>query len=172
MPLIKDGERIDDLWVRARDDEPLPDGAVVVSLPRWQTERARLAQRNTPLGIRLTSSDAVEDIADDLDRFDMIAVEFPAFTDGLPYSTARVLRQRYRYSGELRASGQVLRDQILFMLRCGFDSFEVAKEKDADSWARSAGEFTAAYQPAADLRQPAWAKRTGGMERGNASTTA
>lgn len=154
MPLIKDGRIIADRWVSVRDGEEIPaDAPAIVTLARWRAEEG-LSGRVAPLGVRLASDEAPEDIADDLRRFELIALEFPKFTDGRAYSHARVLRERYGYRGELRAVGNVLRDQLLFMLRCGFDTFEIASETAADDWRAAIEEIGLFYQPAADGRKP------------------
>ncbi len=141
MPLIKDDEFIDDPWVAVADDEALPEGApAIVGLARWQAERGVLAGRNAPLGIRLRADQPPAEIAEDLDRFQVIALEFPVFGDGRAYSYARLLRERHGYRGELRAVGNVLRDQALFMRRCGFDAFEVAEGTGVDGWRESLDE--------------------------------
>ena len=165
MPLIREGALVEDSWTQAGDEEALPQGPAVVSLTRWQAEREALIARNEPLGIRLKSSEAPEAIAGDVDRFDLICLEFPKFQDGRSYSHARKLRQRHGFTGELRAVGNVLRDQFLFMQRCGFDAFEV---KDADAvrdWQRAMEEISVTYQPAADRRPTAIKLRAGSSDR-------
>lgn len=161
MPLIKDGHRVDDdPWRMLADDEPVPAfEPVVVSLDRWREERETLAGRNAPVGIRLASDEPAHEIADDVDAFALIALEFPNFKDGRAYTTARLLRERYGFAGELRAVGEVLRDQLLFMQRCGFDAFELRKEADADAFADALGAFSHVYQPAGDRRAPVLALR-------------
>lgn len=155
MPLIKDGRRVDDPWVAVADDAPLPVGLpVIVSLTRWQAERTLLLERNAPVGVRLKSSELAETIAADAGRLALIALEFPVFRDGRAYSTARLLRERYRFRGELRAVGQVLRDQFLFMQRCGFDAFEVS-DAEVDAWPAAMAEFSVFYQPTNDGRPTA-----------------
>lgn len=161
MPLIKDGVVTQDDWIRVADETPLPEGPVIVTLARWQAERASLQGRNDALGIVLASSEAPETIADDLARFDLVCLDFPKFQDGRAYSYARKLRQRYGYTGELRAVGNVLRDQFLFMRRCGFDSFEVADARAVDEWQRAMSEISVVYQPAADARATATQQRAG-----------
>jgi uncharacterized protein (DUF934 family) len=104
--------------------------------------------------VRLKSSELADAIAADAGRLALIALEFPAFRDGRAYSTARLLRERHGFKGELRAVGQVLRDQFLFMQRCGFDAFEV-EEAQAAAWQQAIGEFSVFYQPAADGRPTA-----------------
>lgn len=162
MPLIKDGALIEDPWTRIADETPLPDGPVIVTLARWQAERDHLQGRNGPLGILLASSETPEAIADDLGRFDLVCLDFPKFQDGRAYSHARKLRQRFGYRGELRAVGNVLRDQFAFMVRCGFDSFEVADARAAAEWTRAMAEISVVYQPAADGRATALEQRRAG----------
>ncbi len=160
MPLLRDGALVDDPWVTIDDGTALPmDGPAIVSLERWQAHRDELLGRNAPLGIRLKSDQPPALIADDLDRFAVVALEFPVFKDGRAYSYARLLRERYGYRGEVRAVGEVLRDQFLFMLRCGFDAVEVRDEKAADQWREAVSEISVVYQPAADSRTPVWALR-------------
>ncbi|MBC6440769.1 MAG: DUF934 domain-containing protein [Rhodospirillales bacterium] len=152
MPLIKDGAFSSDPWVRVDDRQALPDGPVVITLRRWLAERGALEARNAPLGLVLASDEAPDALADDIARFDLICLEFPRFTDGRAYSCARKLRERLGYGGELRAVGNVLRDQFLFMHRCGFDAFEVSGNDDPASWQRAVTEISVAYQSAADRR--------------------
>ena len=114
-----------DTWAKAGVDDPLPDGPVIVRKTRWLAERDRLLGRNAPLGLLISAGETVDDIADDLPRFALIALDFPKFADGRAFSTARLLREKHGYAGELRAVGDVLADPIPLMRRVGFDSFEV-----------------------------------------------
>ncbi len=156
MPLIKNDEITEDPWIGVADEEALPDGApAIVSLERWQAERDTLDGRNAPLGIRLRADQPPAEIAEDINRFQVIALEFPNFGDGRAYSYARLLRERYGYRGELRAVGNVLRDQALFMRRCGFDAFEVAAGTGAAGWREALGEISVFYQPTEDGRPAA-----------------
>ncbi len=160
MPLIKDNQAVADPWVAPAADEPLPEGEpAIVSLERWQAERETLIGRNAPLGIRLRSDQPPGPIAEDLERFAVVALEFPKFTDGRAYSYARLLRERYGYRGEVRAVGKVLRDQALFLLRCGFDAFEVADDTALAGWREALSEISVAYQPTGDGRRSAAALR-------------
>ena len=131
----------------------------MVSLERWQAEHETLSGRNRPIGLRLRSDQSPAAVADEVDRFDLIALDFPKFTDGRSYSHARLLRERYGYRGELRAVGKVLRDQFTFLLRCGFDSLEVADESLAGAWDEATSEISHAYQRATDPRAPIWFQR-------------
>lgn len=153
MTLVKNGVVVDDPWRRIDEDAQLPqEGSILVSSVRWREEKVELAQRNSPLGLWLLSDDPLESIRDALESVDLIAIEFPAFTDGRPYSTARLLRERYHFAGELRAFGEILRDQAQFMLRCGFDNFELGQDADVEDWLAGLSEIAVHYQPAADRR--------------------
>src|SRR5688572_7507036 len=138
MPLIKDGNLAEDLWVHSADDEPLPDGtAVIVSLDRWKRDREALLGRNAPIGVRLKSDQAPDQVAHDLPRFGVVALEFPVFKDGRPFSYARLLRDKLGYKGEVRAFGHILRDQYLFLDRVGVNSIEVKDPKQMDEWKKA-----------------------------------
>lgn len=156
MPLIKQGKPTDDPWTFIPDDTPLPRGGpIIVTLARWRSDRVILMWRGAPVGLRLHSDEEAESISADLHRFGIVALEFPTFRDGRAYSTARLLRERYGYKGELRAVGNILRDQLLFMTRCGFDAHEIEKAEDAGAWREAVEEISVAYQPAGDDRTPA-----------------
>ena len=156
MPLLKDGKIADDQWTAVADDAPLPaDRPVIVSLERWQKEKDVLAGRNAPLGVRLKSDQSPELIREDLGRFGLVALDFPHFKDGRAYSYARLLRERFGYKGELRAVGNVLRDQYMFMQRCGFDAFEVKDARAVEAWQQAMTEMSVWYQPTADGRRTA-----------------
>lgn len=160
MPLIKNGHLADDPWAALADDAVLPPtGPVIVSLPRFRSERDALLARGAPLGVRLKSSELAAEIGADAPRLDLAAIEFPVFRDGRGYSTARLLRERWGFAGELRAVGNVLRDQLLFMDRCGFDAFEVENEDAVAAWEKALAEFSVFYQPATDARVPARLQR-------------
>ncbi len=156
MPLLKNGVVVADPWQHVAMGEALPpDGPVVVPFERWKAERESLLARNAPLGVRLGSAQAVAELAPDVGRFELIALEFPKFVDGRAYSQARLLRERYGYRQELRATGNVLRDQLQFMQRCGFDAFEIAASNAAEIWRAAMAEIDVFYQSAADDRVPA-----------------
>jgi len=152
MPLLKGGAVVDDAWVAVGDTDPLPVSPVIVPFKRWQAEREALIARSTPIGVRVPNSQDVSALAPDIARFGTIVLEFPKFNDGRAYSQARVLRERMGYKGELRATGNVLRDQLLFMHRAGFDAFEVAKGDAVEAWKAALAEFSVFYQPTRDGR--------------------
>lgn len=150
MPLIKNSAFVENTYTRVADEETLPEGAITVSLKRFQAEREALLARNTPLGVRLTSDQSPELLGQDIHHFTLIELEFPKFKDGRGYSWARQLRQRVGYQGEIRAVGEVLRDQWLFMSRVGVDAFEVRPGTRLEDFRAAMAEQTVFYQPASD----------------------
>ncbi|MBV8684030.1 MAG: DUF934 domain-containing protein [Caulobacteraceae bacterium] len=142
------------------DDQGVPPGDIIISLQRFMTEGRQLLAQCRTLGVRLSASDAPEDLAGELDRLAVIELEFPKFRDGRQYSAARIMRERMGFKGELRAVGDVLREQAYQMVRCGFDAFEPADGSTAADWTASALRFRHVYQRAADRREPAFAQRT------------
>jgi uncharacterized protein (DUF934 family) len=153
MPLIKGGRLVADPWRHLDDAAPLPEGeAVTLSLQRWSSERDALYRRNGELGLRLPNDVPPTMIGGDIERFALITLMFPRFTDGRAYSQARLLRTRFAFAGELRATGDVLRDQLLFMHRCGIDAFEVSERAVAENWLAAFEDFRLFYQPAEDAR--------------------
>ena len=154
MPLITvDGEKLDP-FVTVPDDAPLPpDGGAIVSLPRFRKERDTLLTRNTPIGVRLKAEESPELLGDDVHRLSVVALEFPKFRDGRAFSWARLLRTRLRFTGEIRAVGDFLYDQIAYQRRVGFDSWEVAVDFGADDLRRALSEISNVYQPSADGRK-------------------
>ena len=148
--LIKDGTVARDDWTRLGTDfdtdAPLPAGKLIVPLHLWEARREELLARGEPLGIWLDSSEHPEAVGDALPHLQLIAINFPVFSDGRGYSYARLLREKYGFTGELRAIGDVLRDQLFLMRRCGFDSFEIRADRDAADALASLGDFTHVYQ--------------------------
>ena len=139
--------------------EPLPDGPIVVPLALWKAQRTLLQNRGTPVGVWLKPDDEPGELADDVATLPFIAVHFPRFTDGRGYSTASLLRRRYRFRGELRAFGDVGRDQLFFLKRVGFDSFGLAPHRDPVTAIASFADFSLRYQGAADDPAPLFRKR-------------
>lgn len=138
----------------------LPDEAdALIALDVWRADPAAWAARRGRLGLRLAPTDDPAAIAADLDRFALIAVAFPVFTDGRGYSIARLLRERYGWRGELRAVGDVRRDQLFLYARCGFDSFALRDDQDVAAALAAFGDFSVRYQAAADEPQPLFRRR-------------
>lgn len=140
----------------------LPAGAAIVPLAVWQARKAELNERQTrgtPVGVWLDVTEGPEAIADELAAFAVIGVNFPKFTDGRGYSTARLLRERHGYTGELRAIGDVLHDQLFLMARCGFDAFALKEGKDTTKALAAFETFKTPYQAAVDQSQPLFRRR-------------
>jgi uncharacterized protein (DUF934 family) len=164
MPLVKAGRIVADDFVRVADGAPLPDGVpAIVPADRYIGEAEAFARRAAPVGVVWHNSRRVTELAPHLDRLALVALVFPTFKDGRAFSQARLIRERYGFRGELRATGQVLRDQFLFMLRAGFDAFEVTKDADAAAFAEAAHRYSVFYQPTGDGRSTA---RAGRVARG------
>lgn len=162
MPFVKSGRIAEDRFVRIADDAPVPqDGAVIVSGARYLADAEALQNRAAPTGVVWPNNRSVAELAPYLDRIALVALVFPGFRDGRGYSQARILRERYGFKGEMRATGQVLRDQFLLLLRAGFDSFEVSKDADAAAFADSTRRFNVFYQPTGDGRTTALRRRLG-----------
>lgn len=156
MALVKNGQLVTSELVDVSAEAAIPaTGAVIVSVEQWQAQRDALLARGTPLGIRLRSDQPPELVAADLAHFAVVALEFPKFRDGRAYSYARLLRERYGFSGEVRAVGDVLLEQLFFMLRTGFDAFELASADPLGDYRTAVSEFSVFYQPAADGRPTA-----------------
>lgn len=156
MALVKNGELVASEFVDASGADAIPPaGSVIVSFAQWQAQRDELLKRGTALGIRLHSDQPPELIAADLPHFAVVALEFPKFRDGRAYSYARLLRERYAYKGELRAVGDVLLEQLFFMLRTGFDAFEIVSADPLNDYHTALADFSVWYQPAADGRPTA-----------------
>ena len=152
--VIKGRRIVEDRWQSIADDAELPAGAVIVALARWRRERAALLARDEPVGVRLPNTADVTELAEDLPKLAVVALEFPKFSDGRAYSQARLLRERFGYRGEIRAVGDVLRDQLFFMARSGFDAFELREDRSLEEALAAFGDFSESYQPAADQPQP------------------
>jgi uncharacterized protein (DUF934 family) len=160
MPLVKNGKITDDAFVHVADDAPLPgDGAILISAARFLEDPDAISRRLGKTGVVWPNNRDVDDLVPYLDRLTAVALVFPTFRDGRAYSQARLLRERFLYRGELRATGQVLRDQFVFMLRAGFDGFEVKKEADAEAFAQTAKRYSVFYQPTGDGRVTALNRR-------------
>jgi uncharacterized protein (DUF934 family) len=159
MRLAKGNTVVSDGFVRVADDEPIPEGAILISAARFLADADGILQRNGKIGVVLPNSSPVAVLVPFLDRVATIALVFPTFRDGRAYSQARLLRERHGFRGELRATGQVLRDQFVFMLRSGFDAFEVKKDSDAAAFAEVARRYSVVYQPTGDRRATAYDHR-------------
>ena len=161
--IIKNNEVIDETWHLLPKDASF-DGIpncddLIVPLVLWREHGHALKARDGGLGVWLDSDEEAEEICPDVEHFQVIALNFPAFTDGRSYSNARLLRDRYGYKGELRAIGDVLRDQLFYLHRCGFDAFAIRADKDPYEALQSLKDFTVTYQASSDQPQPLFRRR-------------
>ncbi|MCL5043604.1 MAG: DUF934 domain-containing protein [Gammaproteobacteria bacterium] len=161
--IIKDRQVIDESWHLLPKDATL-DGLsnsddLIVPLVLWLEHSHALKARDGGLGVWLDSDEEIESIADDLAHFQVIALNFPVFSDGRHYSSARLLRDRFGYQGEVRAIGDVLRDQLFYMQRCGFNAFAIREDRDTEDALQSLNDFSEVYQSATDQPQPLFRRR-------------
>jgi uncharacterized protein (DUF934 family) len=162
MRLVKSGQVIEDQYIHILDDEMIPDGVpVIITAARFMADAASIVRRDAPTGVLWPNNRKVAELAPFLDRLALVALVFPSFRDGRAYSQARLLREQYGYRGELRATGDVLRDQFFFLARSGFDAFEVKKDADADVFAKELARHSVFYQPTGDGRLAAARARLG-----------
>ena len=144
------------------DDQDIPTGGdVIITLARFQSEGDALLGAGRRVGVRLQPSEEVEALAYDLPRLAVVELAFAKFRDGRPYSAARLLRERYAYGGQVRAVGDVLREQAQFMLRCGFDAFVPSDGSSPAEWLAATRRYRHVYQAGADHRPPIYAERAG-----------
>jgi len=165
--LIKNGQIIDDTWQvlklaegESAESVTLPSQAALLPLTVWQARKTEILARTIEVGIWLESGEEPETIAGDLSHFAVIGVNFPKFADGRSFSTARLLRERFGYQGEIRALGDVLQDQLFFMKRCGIDAYVVREDKNIEAALAGLAVFSESYQAAVDQPQPLFRRRT------------
>ena len=165
--LIKNHAVIDDSWtalpLNEGDDPatlPLPAGPVLFPLAVWLARKEEILARPEAPGLLLQGSDPVEQVSSDLATFAVVAIHFPKFVDGRGYSVASLIRRRYGYTGELRAVGDILHDQLFYLQRVGFDAFALREDKDADyAVAQGFSTFSERYQLSTDQPRPLFRRR-------------
>ena len=159
MQVIKNRSIVDDSWQLLEMDDTLVTGDIIVPLARWLAEQEALQAHNGQVGVLISGGDNLEPLKKQLGQIPLIALSFERFADGRSYSYARLLRERFHFKGELRAVGDVLRDQLNYMKRCGFDSFVMREDQDIQDALRAFDEFSEHYQTAADQAQPIYRQR-------------
>ncbi|MEW9683075.1 DUF934 domain-containing protein [Pseudomonas sp. TE50-2] len=161
--IIKNNQIVDETWHLLPKDVSIDEltncDDYIVPLQLWRDHPSLLKARDGGLGIWLDSDEEAEEIGEHVEHFQVIALNFPAFTDGRSYSNARLLRDRYKFKGELRAIGDVLRDQLFYMARCGFDAFAIRPDKDPEDALQSLKDFSVTYQGATDEPLPLFRRR-------------
>jgi len=166
--IIKGRAVVDDDWSVLRLDEgqtaeavEVPQGKIIVPLPVWLAQREQLSAR-AQIGIWFAPDELAHTVQDDLGKFAVVAVEFPKFTDGRGYSIAYNLRQRLGYRGELRAIGDVLRDQLFQMYRCGFDAYATRQDRNIHDALKGLSVFSETYQASVDQPVPLFRRQARG----------
>jgi uncharacterized protein (DUF934 family) len=163
--LIKNQKIKDDSWQLARELGTLAElerfghEDIIVPLGFWRDNKALLKQRESRSAVWLDSHELPAILADDLQDLALVALNFPVFSDGRPYSSARELRVNMGYSGEIRAIGDVLRDQLFYMARCGFDAFQMREDQDLEKALDAFDDFKEGYQSSADKPVPLFRRR-------------
>lgn len=154
---------VNDDWHSVDDEtsiDQLPAGKLIVPLSLWNAHRDTLSQRSEPLAVRLNPDDEVDALAPDLSRFAMVVLQFPSFRDGRAYSQARSLRLHHDYQGDIRATGNVLRDQLMYMERVGFSSFEIDPKQRIEDALKAFDEIKVKYQGSSDEPRALYQRRT------------
>ena len=147
MPLVKGGKIATDVFVHVADDAEIPvDGGILISAARFLGDAEALSGRAGKTGVIWPNNRDIDDLVPWLDRLAVVALVFPSFRDGRAYSQARVLRERHGYRGELRATGNVLPDQLQFMLQVGFDTFDIGERFTLATWQQASKLMSLAYQ--------------------------
>ena len=161
MPqVLKDNRLIDDSWtLLTEDSESLPSGDILLSYSQWQTFSDQLDSHDGSFGVIIEGNADIEDIIEPLLKLPLIAINFPKFADGRAFSSARLIRERYEYTGEIRAVGGFIRDQLYYLSRCGFNAFKFDDSVDLTESAKSLQDFSEAYQVSVDQESPLFRRR-------------
>jgi uncharacterized protein (DUF934 family) len=161
MPqILKNTEVVSDNWILLDETaESLPTGNVLLSYEQWQNFADQLSNHSGSLGVWLEGHAEIEQIIEPLLDLPLIAINFPKFADGRGFSSARLIRERYNYSGELRAIGGFIRDQLYLLKRCGFNAFQFSDENELSDAAESLKDFSENYQVSVDQENPLFRRR-------------
>ena len=166
MPkLIKNRAVVRDEWALIKEPAEIADLAgqtglnLIVPLSVWQERKDKLLARASKTAVWLNSDELPEQLAEDLSRLEVVALNFPAFSDGRSYSSARELRASYKYTGEIRAIGDVLIDQLFYMNRCGFDAFDLRDDQNVERALKAFDDFREGYQASVDRPVPLFRRR-------------
>jgi uncharacterized protein (DUF934 family) len=146
MQLIKDQQIIDNTWQYIADTDELKSGDISVSFARWQADKQQLLAHDGKLGVRMSSADSVDELADDLGTLKLIELDFPDFADGRLFSQAWLLRGRYHYQGEIRAIGHYIPDQVFYLARVGVNAFSPKIAEELPNIINRLKDFTVNYQ--------------------------
>lgn len=161
--LINESAVVNDDWqlidAEVESLDSLPAGKVIVPLQLWLAHKSELRERLPNLGVWLNGDEDTAQLKPDVAELPLIAVNFPAFTDGRGFSAGRLLRERHGFSGELRAVGNFLRDQLCYLRRCGFSAFSLNDKYDVDAALASLNDFSEYYQSCVEQPIPLFRRR-------------
>jgi uncharacterized protein (DUF934 family) len=163
--ILRGGEIVADDWTVVEDGRTelgAAGGKVIVTLARWRAEREALVAAHAAVGVLVPNTADIEAVYPEISDRPLIALQFPTFADGRALSQAVVLRKRLRFGGELRAVGDIIRDLVFWLGRCGFDSIVPRKDQSLEGCRAALGELNVAYQAAADGHRPVWVRRRAG----------
>jgi len=171
--MILDRKITDDHWRLIETGEAVAaNGDIIVPLALWLDQRAQLTARSGRSGVWLAPGDEPRLLAADTGILPLIALRFPQFADGRGYSSARLLRQRYGFAGELRAIGEVLRDQLFYLERVGFNAFAIKPGKSIEDALNGFGDFSDAYQASAMQPAPLYQRRLQSQDQAGPASVA
>jgi uncharacterized protein (DUF934 family) len=162
VQIIKENKIQRDNWIlisEPDDSGALPEGDLVIPFVFWKEHQDLCSAHQGKVGVLINGDTTLADLGSFLDKFELIALDFPAFKDGRCYSHARMLRDRYGYKGDIRAVGDILRDQLFYMQRCGISSFVVREDRDIKDALNGLKDFTVTYQSASDGSLPLYKTR-------------
>lgn len=158
--LIIDNAIAEDSFTFVDSIEALPkNGDVLVDISVWDELKPKLEKHNGKIGLKVPGEAEPEQLQHDIANLDMIAIDFPAFKDGRGYSLARLLRERYKFAGELRATGDILRDQLFYLKRCGFNSFATREDRCIEEALTGLNDFSVTYQADVNEKKPIYNRR-------------
>jgi len=146
MQIIKDKQIVNDTWIAIADDAELKAGDMIVSLARWKKDKQRLLDHDGKIGVRIGPADSLEEIAADLNSIQLIELDFPDFADGRSFSHAWLLRGRYHYQGDIRATGHYMPDQVFYLSRVGVNAFKPETDEYLPAVLAHLNDFTVSYQ--------------------------
>lgn len=162
MKVINHGEIVEDSWIHVDDDDQLPSGGcVTVSLERLKSLSEAEAKLPSKLGVRIGPAQQVNELETHIPRLELVSLAMHPFTDGRSFTQARMLRERFGFKGEIRVTGDFLRDQMYYLQRLGVDSFEFEEGTDLNDRLKAFTEFTVTYQAAQDQPIPLYRRRHG-----------
>ncbi len=159
MQILKNRQLMDDSWKTLSADEALVDGDIIVPFSRWLADKEIFQAHNGRVGVLISSDANIDEVIENLQYFPLIALNFPKYTDGTCFSYAYLLRERHQFTGELRAVGDIFRDQFAYLERCGFDAIQLTDEDALEIGKQSFDDISITYQTSADKAQPVYRQR-------------